>query len=289
LRSALARAAAAGVVALVCGAWRAPMPPAGTAPASPTGPSTPPVDDPSGAAANPTAGAPGEPPPDPSSSSAPVPGEPAPPWPSPPSPYAPPAPPGPIWMVPPPATMATMAPVRKAGFFNRGLNIDLLALGASQAIGARDTAVGIMLGHGMEVDLGPRLAVRLTLQIAAAAGASRANEDSDAGTFVGAYFAPALVYRFRHADRQHWIPFVSAGVDLGSYSFGRALLGLPAAPAGHGQDFIRSGLAPALGAGFLFSPTRIIGLRFAIDYAYFYVAHTSLHLLSETVALRLSF
>jgi len=276
------RTAAAIAIVLASGAWRTPAPPAGTASGSPA-----PTADDSANAGGATGSASAEPSPAPTPpSGAPAPAELAPPWPPPPYPqYA--APSAPPWIVPT-GPAAGPASVRKAGFFHRGLNIDLLALGASQAIGARDTAVGIMLGHGMEIDLGPRLAVRLTLQIAAAGGASRANEDTDSGTFVGAYFAPALVYRFRHAERQHWIPFASAGVDAGTYSFGRGLLGLPPATAGHGQDFIRSGPAPALGAGLLFSPTRIIGLRLAIDYAYFYVAHTSLHLLSETIALRIS-
>jgi len=285
VRSATCRTAAAVAVALACGAWRAPLPAAGT-PAEPVAPA---ADESSSASGG--AGAPGEPPlpPPQPSPEAPAPGEPAAPWPPPPAPYWQAAPPAaPYWLAPATAAPPPVA-VRKAGFFHRGLNIDLLALGSSQALGARDTAAGIMVGHGMEIDLGPRWAVRLTLQIAAAGGAARADEDSDAGTFVGAYLAPAVVYRFRHADRQHWIPFVSAGADLGTYSFGRGLLGLPAAPAGHGQDFVRSGPAPSVGGGILFSPTRIIGLRFAIDYAYFYVAHTSLHLLSETIALRVSF
>jgi hypothetical protein len=176
-----------------------------------------------------------------------------------------------------------------AGLFRRGINIELLGIGAAQAVGPKATSGGIMLAHGAEIDLGPRLALRLTVHVAVAPGSSTLNGDSEADLFGAAFFAPGVVYRFRDSDRQKWIPYVTAAVDLGSYQFGRHLLGLEAAPAGHAQSFSRSGAAPAAGVGILFSPARLFSLRFGVDYAYFYVAHTSLHLLSETLAVRFSF
>ena len=213
------------------------------------------------------------------------------------APLAPGPGPSPAWTPtePPPPPVALTPPVlvsgkpRRMGFFRRGINIDLLEVGSTQAIGAGSTAAGIMLAHGAEIDLGPRLAVRLVLHVAAAASSLSAGTDSDAGTFVGAYLAPGVVYRFRHSETQAVIPYVTGALDLGSYSFGRHLLGLPAAPAGHGQDFIRSGVAPSVGAGLLFAPVRFIVLRLALDYSYIYVAHTSLHVLAETLAFRVAF
>ena len=193
---------------------------------------------------------------------------------------------------PPPAPLPPVAattPPRRAGLFHRGINIDLLELGSVQAFGAGGSATGIALGHGAELDLGSRFALRLPLRIAAAPGSTTIQGDSGAGAFVAAVLAPGIVYRFRETERQRFIPFVTAAIDLGAYSFGRHLLGLEPAPEDHGQDFARSGPAPSAGVGLLYSPVSVFALRLAVDYTYLFVAHSSLHLLSETVGIRFSF
>lgn len=148
---------------------------------------------------------------------------------------------------------------------------------------------GILLGIGPEFDLGPRAAIRIPVQIAVAFDAGRSTEETEAKSFVELGLGPRFVYRFRSRQNQSLVPYLGGGLDMGIFQFGRQLLGLEPSPAGTAQAFVRAGIAPAVFGGVLYSPTRIFSLRFAVDYTYFYVAHTSLHVLSETVAARFTF
>jgi hypothetical protein len=260
-------------------AWPPPQPEAPPAGDVPPGPAWPPP-----SAAPPAAAPPGGPPP---AASGPA-------WP-PPAGSPPPE-------SPPPARVPSEAYVERAasprdstrltrsGYFRRGINFDLLELGSVQAIGPGGSVAGILLGIGPEFDLGPRAAIRIPLQIAVAfdAGGSTVDE-TEAKSFVDIVLAPRYVYRFRNQQNQSLVPYLGGGLDMGIFQFGRRLLGLEPSPEGTAQAFVRVGVAPDLFGGILYSPTRIFSLRFALGYTYFYVAHTSLHVLSETVAARFTF
>jgi hypothetical protein len=78
---------------------------------------------------------------------------------------------------------------------------------------------------------------------------------------------------------------VGGAARLGGFMFGRSLLGVaPNPPPVTMQEFTRLGAAPELTAGVLFTPARWFSLRIAVDYTYIFVAHTSVHALSETIA-----
>jgi hypothetical protein len=214
-----------------------------------------------------------------------------------------PAPPADVAAAPPagpPANLAapfagppvvTAAPLPRAGLFAAGINIDLIEIGMLEAFGRGGSTTGAFVGLGPEIDLGPHAALRVPLQI----GVSVDQETPPTGgegrsrSFLKVVLSPAYIYRFRHAADQRWIPFAGAGIDLGFFQFGRQLLGLDPSPAGTSQDFVRAGAAPTLLAGALFNPVRWFSFRFGAEYTYFFVAHTSAHALSETIALRFSF
>jgi hypothetical protein len=153
------------------------------------------------------------------------------------------------------------------------------------------TSWGIALGTGVEIDLGPRMALRVPLEIAVA-GSSNDDaagvEQSTAFVYVG--LSPGVVYRFRSERDQRWTPYVGGAIKLGGFMFGRRLLGVaPNPPPATMQEFTRAGIAPDLAAGLLFTPFRWIAWRIAVDYTYIFVAHTSVHALSETIGPQFSF
>ena len=189
------------------------------------------------------------------------------------------------------AAPAPVAPAAlpRAGLFGVGINLDLLELGPIQVFARGGKPAGFFVSLGLEIDLGPYAAFRLPLKAAIVPGSTTIAGENDAGSFLEVALAPALVYRFRDTPGQRWVPFVLGGVDLGAFQFGRALLGLDPSPMGTAQAFTRAGIAPNAGGGVLFTPVPVFSVRFAATYTYLFVAHTSVSVLEETVALRLSF
>jgi hypothetical protein len=186
---------------------------------------------------------------------------------------------------------AAPVPLPRTGIFRVGLGIDLLQIGMLQVIASGGPSQGVVIGTGVEIDLGTRTALRVPIEIAYA-GSSNSDatygEQSTVFLFVG--LSPGIVYRFRTERHQRWTPYVGGGARLGGFLFGRALLGLePNPPPATTQEFSRLGVAPELAAGVLFAPARWFSLRLAIDYTYIFVAHTSVQALSETIAPRFSF
>jgi hypothetical protein len=196
----------------------------------------------------------------------------------------------------PPLPTATGAPsrnaappaLRRSGIFGAGINLDLLELGTLQAFGSGGSANGLLLGLGPEIDLGTHWALRTPLEIQLALGSGSSSAEQ-ANSFVAVTLTPGLVYRFRSREGAHWIPYLGGAFALGAFQFGRGLLGLEASPAGISQSFVRMGAAPELLGGVLFAPSRIFMLRFGATYSFFWVAHTSLHVLSEGISVRFSF
>lgn len=190
-----------------------------------------------------------------------------------------------------PVPTAFAAPLPRTGLFSIGLGLAPLELGPLQVISAGGTSLGVAGAIGVEVDLGPHLALRVPLEIAYA-GSSQddATGVEQSTVFLYAGFSPGLTYRFRSERDQRWTAFVGGSLKLGGFMFGRQLLGVaPNPPPATMQEFSRLGAAPTLTSGVLFTPVRWFSLRIAVDYTYIYVAHTSVHALAETIAPQLSF
>ena len=186
---------------------------------------------------------------------------------------------------------AAPAPLGQAGLFERGINLDLIELGALQAFGPGGSASGIVLALGPELDLGPRAALRIPLRLgfAGAIETTSAAGSTVSTSFAELVIAPGVVYRFRHEREQRWVPFVGGALALGAFQFGRQLLGLAPSPPNVSQSFVKVGVAPEALGGVLYCPARFFALRFAASYTYMLVARTSAHALTETVDLRLMF
>jgi hypothetical protein len=189
-------------------------------------------------------------------------------------------------VAPPAATQAALTappPLGKAGLFGRGINLDLIELGALQAFGPGGTSSGVVLAIGPELDLGPHAALRIPLRLGVAGGVESST------SFAELVIAPGLTYRFRHDRHQHWVPFAGGGLALGAFQFGRQLLQLAPSPSGVSQSFVKVGVAPEALGGVLYSPASFFALRFAASYTYMLVARTSAHALTETLDVRFMF
>lgn len=188
---------------------------------------------------------------------------------------------------PPPATtdatLTAPAPLGQAGLFERGINLDLIEVGALQAFGSGGSSAGVVLGIGPELDLGPRLALRVPLQL------GFAGDVESSTSFAELALAPGVVYRFRHDRHQRWVPFAGGALALGAFQFGRQLLGLAPSPAGVSQTFVKVGAAPEALGGVLYCPATFFAVRFGASYTYMFVARTSAHAVTETVDLRFMF
>ncbi len=222
--------------------------------------------------------------------------------PSPPVPYPlPPIAPGaapPSWQWQPPAypqlshsPTAGPGPLPRTGLFGVGLGIDLLQIGPLQVISPGGPSQGLVIGTGVEIDLSPRTALRVPIEIAYAGSSSNDSNGVERSTvFSFAGLSPGLIYRFRTERHQRWTAYVGGAARLGGFLFGRALLGAePNPPPATTQEFTRLGAAPDLTAGVLFTPARWFCLRIALDYTYIFVAHTNVQVLSETIAPRFWF
>lgn len=189
---------------------------------------------------------------------------------------------------PPPAQTATRTPpppLGESGLFEHGINLDLIEVGALQAFGPGGSAAGIVLALGPELDLGPRVALRVPLRLGVAGSAAGSSISS---SFAELVIAPGVVYRFREDRDQRWVPFVGGALDLGAFELGRHLLGLAPSP-GVSQSFVKLGIAPEALGGVLYCPAHVFAVRFAASYTYMLVAHTSAHALTETVDVRFMF
>jgi hypothetical protein len=191
----------------------------------------------------------------------------------------------------PPSDTTIAAPLPPTGVFARGLGINLLQLGPLQVISSGDSAYGVALAAGVEIDLGPRTALRVPLEINYAGSSSENAAGVEQSTvFVFAGLSPGVVYRFRYERDQRWTAYLGGTVKLGAFMFGRRLLGVAQnPPPATMQEFTRSGVAPEVTGGVLFTPLSWLSWRIAVDYTYIFVAHTSVHTLAETVGPQFSF
>jgi len=212
----------------------------------------------------------------------------------------PPMAPGPMppgWQWQPTSAQLSQSPMTgpaslpRTGLFGVGLGIDLLQLGPMQVISSGGSSQGLLVGTGVEIDLGPRMALRIPIEIAYAGSSSNDSNGVERSTiFTFAGLSPGLIYRFRTERQQRWTAYVGGAARLGGFLFGRALLGAaPNPPPATTQEFTRLGAAPELTVGALFTPARWFSLRIGLDYTYIFVAHTNVQVVSETIAPRFSF
>ncbi|HEX9291391.1 MAG TPA: hypothetical protein VF904_17860 [Anaeromyxobacteraceae bacterium] len=200
-------------------------------------------------------------------------------------------------------------PLRRSGVLGLGVVLEPLAIGAAQGISGGGMRGGLELVSALLVDAGPRWAVRIQLD-AAVSG------DGPAWAMLG--LTPGVVYRFRDAADQSWIPYLGGAVRLGVAGADRPLLGLPslvgttAAPllvpgrsaadwhhhdgwshsgsSGGGVDVDgvdRLGAFPELWAGGAWHPARWLAIDLGAAYTYVRLGGRGLHVLHERVGLRL--
>jgi hypothetical protein len=204
---------------------------------------------------------------------------------------APPA--APVPAVPPPPP-----PLGKSGVFGKGINVELVSLGAVQAFSAGGAEGGAGVATTLQLDLGPRWALRLPLSLDVTVGHAH-------GGFADLSFTPGLLRRWRSSPTQRWVPYAGAGVKLGSFGAGRELLGLPVVTTsalhynehafgfhgGHADDpnfEVELGVAPELWAGVEYHISRWFSLDIGATYAWIRVSGENVHLVRELFGVRFS-
>ena len=151
---------------------------------------------------------------------------------------------------------------------------------------------GRRVGIGVEIDLGPRMALRVPLEIAYAGSSNNdaaGVEHSTLFLFVGLVARGRLPLSHRAPSTLDAPTWEARAARAASCSAASCSASAPNPPPATMQEFTRLGAAPDLTAGFLFTPVRWFSLRIAVDYTYIFVAHTSVHALSETFAPQFSF
>jgi hypothetical protein len=200
--------------------------------------------------------------------------------------------------VAPVAAPSGPAPLGKAGAFGKGLNLELIAVGPVQAFSAGGAEAGIGLATILQVDAGPRWAFRLPIALDVTAG-------SEHGGFADLSFTPGILYRWRHAADQTWIPYVGGGFKLGSFGAGHELLGQPvvtttaleigdhhfhSSSGSHDPNFeIRLRAAPELWGGIEYHTSSWFSLDLAATYSWIRIAGENVHLVRELLGIRFSF
>jgi hypothetical protein len=187
----------------------------------------------------------------------------------------------------------------KSGRFGTGVGIELLGLGPVEVASAGGAGAGLGLVTALQLDLGPRWALRLPVSLDLAfshAGAS----------FVDLWFSPGLRYRFRDQPRQRWVPYLGGGPKLGAAGGEHDLLGLPPAPGtlafahehhggshffGHADDpnfEATGGLGVEVWGGFEQRLNDWLTIDWDLAYAWMRVDGVGVHVLRQTMALRLT-
>ena len=240
---------------------------------------------------------------------APAPEYPPPQWPpAPPQPGQPsPAPyylPPPQWGPPPPPAPAAAGTLNSSGRFHRGIGIELLGVGPVGVWTRFGSGGGVAVTTAVQLDLGPRLALRLPVS------ADSTLRHGDAA-YVGLAFSPGLVYRWRSVDDQRWVPYAGAGLRLAASGVRRDFLGEPLVTSTttitgplhlhdlddhHGSIFgshhddpnvdTHGTVAPELWAGMEFHASRWVAMIMGATYAWMRFDSEHVHLLRGTIALR---
>jgi hypothetical protein len=190
-------------------------------------------------------------------------------------------------------------PLGESGRFGRGIGIELLGAGPCEAFTRFGAAGGMSLASAVQIDLGPRWAMRFPLSLDLAFRNGGVGYGSIAIT-------PGLVYRWRSSAAQRWIPYLGGGARLASSGVHRDFVGLPqvvtsALHIDEHHHFSGGGgssdpnidaegtISPEVWAGFELHSDRWLAVIFGAAYAWIWIDSESVHLLRETVAVRATF
>jgi hypothetical protein len=188
------------------------------------------------------------------------------------------------------------APLGRSGGFGKGLGLELAGLGPAESWTRFGGAGGITLHAAVQRDLGARWAFRVPLSIDL--------------TFRGgevAYGAialtPGAVYRWRSFADQRWIPYVGGGARFASEGVRHDFVGRPLVVTsalhidehhsfGGGADDpnvdSQVSVSPELWAGYEYHPIRWFAGIFGASYAWIRIDGENVHLVRETIALRVT-
>ena len=215
-------------------------------------------------------------------------------------PPPPPAPPASLAATPPvaaaPAAAAPSA-LGRSGRFGVGFSLELQT-GLAQVFAPGGSPSGIWIALAAQVDMGPRAAFRLPLQIVAAG--------SGENGFAQIAFTPTYIYRFRYENEQPIVPYVGLGAKLMFVEAGRTFLGRPTGTAtadscsrrhsigGSTTTDCSFAISPEPVAGIEWHATRLFALDIGASYSFAHLTSSAgavswIHLLSLFVAPRLSF
>ena len=186
-----------------------------------------------------------------------------------------------------------------------GVSLELLNIGAFQAITSHGSAKGVDVGVALQIDLGQHLAFKLPIEL------------GYGGSTNGAHYGelaivPGILYRFRDHDGQKWVPYVGGGLRFGAVSIGKTLVGEPLDPiavacchdlhwdhsssSGNDSDpymedasATDGGMSPELWAGFAWNGTRWFSVQFAGALGYERLLGTSVIVARETIGARFTF
>jgi hypothetical protein len=110
----------------------------------------------------------------------------------------------------------------KEGIFAHGIGAIPLSFGPVQVFSKEGHASGLRVSAGVQLDLGPRWALRLPLVLAAADGTN--------GGYAEIDLSPGMLYRFRYRADQTVVPYFGAAAKLGGFGADREFLGKPLLP-----------------------------------------------------------
>jgi hypothetical protein len=182
----------------------------------------------------------------------------------------------------------------RSGYFGAGFNLEPLSIGPMEAISGGGVAGGVIFQAAIQLDLGPRWALRFPLEL----GVGGAGDSS----FAEAGFTPGVLYRWRDDADQRWVPYFGGGIKLGVVGAGRELIGAPLVNSVQALDIhfhdghsssnpnveTNVGAFPELWAGIEWHPTRWFSLNLGGAYTYTRVLGTNVHLLHQRVGMRFS-
>jgi hypothetical protein len=200
----------------------------------------------------------------------------------------------------PPDDLPTDLP--ESGRFGSGVGLELLGLGATQGATRFGYAGGLSLYTAVQFDMGPQWAFRLPISLDFTARAGNA-------AYGALAFTPGMVHRWRSTVDQRWIPYVGLGVRLASQAVRRDFVGLPALPAasaplvanldlgehhfggGNADDpnlEARLSIGPEVWVGYELHTNRWSAFNFGLTYAFSNVDGVIVHVVRETVGVRLT-
>jgi hypothetical protein len=180
--------------------------------------------------------------------------------------------------------------VPKSGAFARGLAVEAIAFGAFEAFSGGAQVSGVIFSAGLQFDLGPQLALRVPVHLAA--GGDR--RSAQTGRFYGEIdVAPGILYRLRYDGTQSWVAYAGTGIKVGFFDGGRGFLGLDLRPdSGQFSDpnhVTEGSLGVEALVGVDYQPTLWLAVDLAVSDSLLWIGGVAVDALAETVGLRVMF